>query len=128
MTVQALGGTGALKVGADFVRKFAPGAQVWISDPSWENHRALFEGAGFTVNTYPYYDSRTRGLNFEGMIAALEQLPAGAIVVLHACCHNPTGVDPTDEQWGQIISTVARARPAAVSRSRLPGLRRRHRR
>ncbi len=106
VTVQALGGTGALKVGADFVRKFAPGAQVWISDPSWENHRALFEGAGFTVNTYPYYDSRTRGLNFEGMIAALEQLPAGAFVVLHACCHNPTGVDPTEAQWGQIISTV----------------------
>ena len=94
VTVQALGGTGGLKVGADFLRKFAPGAQVWISDPSWENHRALFEGAGFTVNTYAYYDAATRGLAFSAMIAALERLPQGTIVVLHACCHNPTGVDP----------------------------------
>ena len=95
ITVQALGGTGGLKVGADFLRRFAPGAQVWISDPSWENHRALFEGAGFTVNIYPYYDPATRGLDFDAMIAALERIPQGAIVVLHACCHNPTGVDPT---------------------------------
>jgi aromatic-amino-acid transaminase len=106
VTVQALGGTGALKVGADFLRRFAPGAQVWISDPSWENHRALFEGAGFTVNTYPYYDAPTRGLDFAGMRAALETLPAGSIVLLHACCHNPTGVDPTAAQWGEIISIV----------------------
>src|SRR5262249_49769719 len=75
LSVQALGGTGALKVGADFLRRFAPGAQVWISDPSWENHRALFEGAGFVVNTYRYYDAATRGLDFAGMIAALEQIP-----------------------------------------------------
>jgi aromatic-amino-acid transaminase len=106
VTVQALGGTGALKVGADFLRRFAPGAQVWISDPSWENHRALFEGAGFTVNTYPYYDAPTRGLDFAGMRTALETLPAGSIVLLHACCHNPTGVDPTAAQWGEIISIV----------------------
>lgn len=106
LTVQALGGTGALKVGADFLRRFAPGAGVWISDPSWENHRALFEGAGFTVHNYPYYDAATRGLDFAGMIAALEKLPAGAIVVLHACCHNPTGVDPTREQWTRIIDAV----------------------
>ena len=78
VTVQAVGGTGALKVGADFLRRFAPGAQVWISDPSWENHRALFEGAGFTVNTYAYYDAATRGLDFAGMLAALEQMPAGS--------------------------------------------------
>jgi len=94
VTVQALGGTGGLRIGADFLRRFAPGAQVWISDPSWENHRALFESAGFTVNSYAYYDSRTRGLDFAGMIASLERIPAGGIVVLHACCHNPTGVDP----------------------------------
>ena len=106
VTVQALGGTGALKVGADFLRRFAPGAGIWISDPSWENHRALFEQAGFTVGTYTYFDAATRGLDFAGMVASLEQLPAGAIVVLHACCHNPTGVDPTPEQWGRIIEIV----------------------
>ena len=106
VTVQALGGTGALKVGADFLRRFAPGAQVWISDPSWENHRALFEGAGFTVNVYPYYDAATRGLDFAGMRATLQTLPAGSIVLLHACCHNPTGVDPTPAQWDEIIGVV----------------------
>jgi aromatic-amino-acid transaminase len=106
ISVQALGGTGALKVGADFLRRFAPGAQVWISDPSWENHRALFEGAGFTVNTYPYFDAATRGLDFAGMRAALAKLPAGSIVVLHACCHNPTGVDPTPAQWNEIVEIV----------------------
>ena len=108
VTVQALGGTGALRVGADFLRRFAPGAQLWISDPSWENHRALFENAGFTVNVYPYYDASTRGLDFDAMIAALERIPAGAIVVLHACCHNPTGVDPSSEQWGRILEVVRR--------------------
>jgi aromatic-amino-acid transaminase len=106
VTVQTLGGTGGLKVGADFLRKFAPGAQVWISDPSWENHRALFEGAGFIVNNYPYYAPNTHGLDFNGMRSALEALPPSAIVVLHACCHNPTGVDPTSEQWDTIIETV----------------------
>ena len=106
LTAQALGGTGALKIGADFLRKFAPAAQVWISDPSWENHRALFEGAGFTVNAYPYYDPSTHGLAFEKMLAALEQIPAGHVVVLHACCHNPTGVDPTPEQWTRVVQTV----------------------
>ena len=106
ITVQALGGTGALKVGADFLRKFAPGAGVWISDPSWENHRALFEGAGFKVGTYPYYDAKTRGLYFDRMIEGLQSLPPGAIVVLHACCHNPTGADPTAAQWTRILDTV----------------------
>jgi aromatic-amino-acid transaminase len=105
-TVQTLGGTGALKVGADFLRRFAPDAQVWISDPSWENHRALFEGAGFTVNVYPYYDAPTRGLDFAGMRGALATLPAGSIVLLHACCHNPTGVDPTPAQWDEIVAIV----------------------
>ena len=106
VTVQALGGTGGLKVGADFLRRFAPGAQVCISDPSWENHRALFEGAGFAVCSYPYYDASTHGLDFEGMRKALDALPAGTVVVLHACCHNPTGVDPTPAQWDEIIATV----------------------
>jgi aromatic-amino-acid transaminase len=106
VTVQALGGTGALKIGADFLRKFNPGAQVWISDPSWENHRALFEGAGFQVNTYPYYDAATRGLDYAGMLAALAAMPARSIVVLHACCHNPTGVDLEPGQWSQILEVV----------------------
>ncbi|HEX6829872.1 MAG TPA: amino acid aminotransferase [Burkholderiales bacterium] len=106
VTVQALGGTGGLKLGADFLRRFNPGAQVWISDPSWENHRALFEYAGFTVNAYPYYDAATRGLNFGGMIQALQAIPGGSVVVLHACCHNPTGVDLAPEQWDQVVATV----------------------
>ena len=105
-TVQTLGGTGGLRVGADFLRRFAPGAQVWISDPSWENHRALFEAAGFTVNTYPYYHAPTHGLAFDAMIKALEAVPEGDVVVLHTCCHNPTGVDPTADQWEKIIATV----------------------
>jgi aromatic-amino-acid transaminase len=108
IVVQALGGTGALKVGADFLRRFAPGAQVWISDPSWENHRALFEGAGFVVNTYAYYDAGKRGFDFSGMVAALEKIPTGSVVVLHACCHNPTGVDPTPAHWPRILEIVRR--------------------
>ncbi len=106
VTVQALGGTGGLKVGADFLKRFSPASQVWISDPSWENHRALFEGAGFTVNAYSYYDPATHGLDFKAMRASLDTMPTGSIVVLHACCHNPTGVDPTTAQWDEIITTV----------------------
>ena len=106
VTVQALGGTGGLKLGADFLRRTAPGAEVWISDPSWENHRALFESAGFKVNNYPYYDAATRGANFPAMLAELRRIPAGSIVVLHACCHNPTGVDLTLEQWVEVIEVV----------------------
>ncbi len=106
VTVQALGGTGGLKVGADFLRRFAPGAQVWISDPSWENHRALFESAGFVVNTYPYYEPASHGLKFDAMLEALQKLPPGAIVVLHACCHNPTGVDLSQAQWTAVIAAV----------------------
>ncbi|WP_119355363.1 amino acid aminotransferase [Azohydromonas sediminis] len=105
-TVQALGGTGALKVGADFLKKLRPDAKVLISDPSWENHRALFTHAGFEVETYPYYDAATRGVNFEGMLAALDAAPAGTIVVLHACCHNPTGADLTPAQWRRVVDTV----------------------
>ncbi len=106
LTVQTLGGTGALKIGADFLRQILPGAQVAISNPSWANHQALFEAAGFPVISYDYYDAATHGLNFPGMMAALEALPAGTIVVLHACCHNPTGVDPSPEQWTQIARTI----------------------
>src|SRR5438876_5577391 len=106
VTVQALGGTGALKIGADFLRRFATVAQVWISEPSWENHRLLFESAGFKVNVYPYYDEKSHGLDFDAMMATLAHLPAGSIVVLHACCHNPTGADPTAAQWPAIIEIV----------------------
>ncbi|WP_075792524.1 amino acid aminotransferase [Massilia putida] len=106
VTVQALGGTGALKIGADFLKRFSPDSQVYISDPSWENHRALFESAGFTVNTYAYYDPATKGVNFAGMLADLKAMPEGAIVLLHACCHNPTGAELNADQWGQVIQVV----------------------
>ena len=105
-TVQCIGGTGGLKVGADFLKRLNPDAKVLISDPSWENHRALFTNAGFTVESYPYYDAATRGINFDGMLAALNAAPAGTIVVLHACCHNPTGYDITPEQWDDVIAAV----------------------
>ncbi|CAM5796120.1 amino acid aminotransferase [Rhizobacter fulvus] len=105
-TIQALGGTGGLKVGADLLKRMNPAAKVLISDPSWENHRALFEGAGFVVEQYPYYDAVSRGINFDGMLAALNAAPAGTIVVLHACCHNPTGYDITTAQWSQVIAAV----------------------
>ena len=106
VTVQALGGTGGLKIGADFLKRINPGAEVWISEPSWENHRQLFEAAGFTVKSYPYYNPATHGLDFPGMLRALQALPAGTIVVLHACCHNPTGVDLAPEHWNQVLETV----------------------
>jgi aromatic-amino-acid transaminase len=106
VTVQAIGGTGALKIGADFLKRFAPDAQVYISDPSWENHRALFESAGFKVNNYTYFDAATHGVNFAGMLADLKAMPAGSIVLLHACCHNPTGADLTTEQWTEVIGTI----------------------
>ena len=105
-TVQGIGGTGGLKVGADFLKKLNPNAKVLISDPSWENHRALFSQAGFTVETYAYYDAAARGVNFAGMLADLQAAPPGTIVVLHACCHNPTGYDITAAQWDQVVSTV----------------------
>jgi aromatic-amino-acid transaminase len=106
VTVQALGGTGGLRVGADLLRRIAPYAQVWISEPSWENHRALFESAGFAVNNYPYYNAATHGVNFGAMRDALRNMPEGSVIVLHACCHNPTGVDLTKEQWGEVAETV----------------------
>jgi aromatic-amino-acid transaminase len=106
VTVQALGGTGGLRVGADLLKHISPDATVWISDPSWENHRQLFEAAGFVVRNYPYYDAKTHGLNFSQMKSALEGMAAGSIVVLHACCHNPTGVDLSQEQWQAVLDIV----------------------
>ena len=108
-TVQALGGTGGLKVGADFLKKLQPSAKVLISDPSWENHRALFTSAGFVVESYPYYDAATRGVRFAEMLGALKGAPAGAVVVLHACCHNPTGCDIDAAQWQQVVDACREA-------------------
>ncbi|WP_280191613.1 amino acid aminotransferase [Delftia sp. PS-11] len=105
-TVQAIGGTGGLKIGADFLKKISPSAKVLISDPSWENHKAIFTNAGFEVGTYAYYDAANRKVNFEGMLADLNAAAPGTIVVLHACCHNPTGYDITPEQWDQVIAAV----------------------
>ncbi|TAL78696.1 MAG: aspartate/tyrosine/aromatic aminotransferase [Burkholderiaceae bacterium] len=109
LTVQALGGTGALKIGADFLRRLLPDSKAYISNPSWENHRALFERASFKVETYPYYNAQTHGIDFPGMLAALKAMPEQSVVVLHACCHNPTGVDPSIEQWAQIAQAVKEA-------------------
>jgi aromatic-amino-acid transaminase len=103
-TFEALGGTGGLKIGADFLRRLNPQAGVYISDPSWENHRALFEAAGVAVGTYPYYDPQTKGVRFEALRQTLSGLAAGSIVVLHACCHNPTGVDLDEAQWRSIVA------------------------
>ena len=105
-TVQAIGGTGGLKIGADFLKKISPQAKVLISDPSWENHRAIFQNAGFEVGSYHYYDAATRSVNFDGMLADLNAAAPGTIVVLHACCHNPTGYDLTAAQWDQVIAAV----------------------
>ncbi len=105
-TAQGIGGTGGLKIGADFLKKLGPSAKVMISDPSWENHRALFTQAGFEVVSHPYYDAARRGINFEGMLAALNSAETGTIAVLHACCHNPTGYDISATQWDQVIAVV----------------------
>jgi aromatic-amino-acid transaminase len=103
VTAQALGGTGALKIGADYLKKLLPETTIYISDPSWENHRALFEAAGFPVATYPYYDADTRGVDFAAMKAKLASLPAGSVILLHACCHNPTGADLSAAQWQEVV-------------------------
>ena len=105
-TIQTLGGSGALKVGADFLKRYFPDSAVWVSDPTWENHVAIFAGAGFEVHNYPWFDSATRGVNFPAMLAALQQLPPRSIVLLHPCCHNPTGADLTREQWDRVIEVL----------------------
>ncbi|MEN9759185.1 MAG: hypothetical protein RL676_334 [Pseudomonadota bacterium] len=104
ITLDTLGGTGGLKVGADYLKRLLPGSAVAISDPTWENHRGVFEGAGFTVNAYTYYDPKTHGLDFGGMVTSLKGMPDRSIVLLHACCHNPTGVDLTDQQWEEVVA------------------------
>jgi aromatic-amino-acid transaminase len=113
-TVQALGGTGGLKIGADFLHKLNPKATVLISDPSWENHRGIFRDAGFEVGTYPYYDAQKRGINFDALQATLNAAAAGTIVVLHACCHNPTGYDLTPAQWDQVVAAVKARKLVAI--------------
>ncbi|MBC7715541.1 MAG: aspartate/tyrosine/aromatic aminotransferase [Pseudorhodobacter sp.] len=114
-TVQTIGGSGGLKVGSDFLKRYFPNANVWVSDPTWDNHRAMFEGAGFTVNTYPYYDAASGALNFAGMLEAFKgqgsgdnnsAIPEASIVLMHACCHNPTGVDLTAAQWAELIPVI----------------------
>jgi aromatic-amino-acid transaminase len=109
ITAQALGGTGGLKIGADLLKRFFPNATVYISTPSWENHRALFEAAGFAVDTYRYYDAQSHGLDFDGMMEDLRDLPSQSIAVLHACCHNPSGVDLNEDQWRQVVDLLADA-------------------
>jgi aromatic-amino-acid transaminase len=104
VTAECLGGTGALRVGGDFVKRLDTNAPAAISAPSWENHRGIFESAGYQVLEYAYFDPKTRGVDFEGMVKALESFPAKTLVILHACCHNPTGADLTPEQWKKIIS------------------------
>ena len=105
-TIQTVGGSGALKVGADFLKRFFPDAQVWVSDPTWDNHRSMFDGAGFVVNDYPYYDDSTGTIDIDGMLETLQRLPKRSIVLLHPCCHNPTGVDLSQAQWRQVIKVL----------------------
>ena len=105
-TIQSIGGSGALKVGADFLKRFFPNSEVYVSNPTWDNHRSIFEGAGVKVNDYPYYDAKTGGVNFEGMLNAIKAMPEKTIVLMHPCCHNPTGVDLTKQQWDEVIQVL----------------------
>jgi aromatic-amino-acid transaminase len=102
-TVQTIGSSGGLKVGAEFIKRWLPASGVWISDPSWDNHLAMFEGAGIAVQRYPYYDAKTGGVRIDAMCEAIAKLPPKSVVLLHACCHNPTGVDLTRAQWDALI-------------------------
>lgn len=105
-SIQTLGGSGALKVGADFLKRYFPGARVWVSDPTWENHIAIFEGAGFEVSTYPWFDDETNGVRFEDFLEKINTLPERDIVLLHPCCHNPTGADLSDAQWDEVVKVL----------------------
>ncbi len=109
-TIQSVGSSGGLKVGADFIRRWLPKAQAWVSDPTWDNHRSMFEGAGLAVHSYPYYDPAGGGVRFDAMLDALRAVPEGSVVLLHACCHNPTGVDLTHAQWDVLIPLLAERR------------------
>lgn len=106
VTIQAVGSSGGLKVGGDFIKRYFPTSTMLVSDPTWDNHKAVFEGCGLTVKTYPYYDAATGGLRFDAMIEALKSAEKKSIVLLHACCHNPTGVDLTQEQWQQLVPVL----------------------
>jgi aspartate/tyrosine/aromatic aminotransferase len=110
VTAQTPGGTAALRVAADFVKKVFPTATIWISEPTWPNHPSIFQAAGLAVRTYPYFDSATNGLAFERMLAALAEIPAGDVLLLHGCCHNPTGIDPTNDQWSRIADIVTKGK------------------
>ncbi len=114
-TIQTVGSSGGLRVGADFLKAWFPASEVWVSDPTWDNHRSMFEGCGFKVNSYPYYDAATGGVRFAEMLGAIGALPARSVVLLHACCHNPTGVDLTNAQWDELI-------PVLKSRALIPYL------
>lgn len=114
-TIQTLGGSGALKIGADLLKRYFPNSEAWVSAPTWDNHRSIFEGAGIAVHDYPYYDETTGGVRFDEMLAVLQSLPAQSIVILHPCCHNPTGVDLSKGQWQQLIAV-------AVARNLIPFL------
>ena len=105
-TIQSVGSSGGLKVGADFIARWLPGSAVWVSDPTWDNHRAMFEGAGLAVHTYPYYDASTGGLRFDAMRSTLQGLPKRSVVLMHACCHNPTGVDLSADQWDALVPVL----------------------
>lgn len=105
-TIQTLGGSGALKIGADFIKKWFPDSKVYVSDPTWDNHRSIFEGAGFEVGTYPYYDAEKINVKFDAMMAFFKTLPANTVLILHPCCHNPTGVDLSNEQWDQVLELI----------------------
>jgi len=105
-TIQTLGGSGALKIGADFLKRYFPNSRVWVSDPTWENHIAIFEGAGFDVNTYPWFDAQTNGVRFDALLEKLNTLPEQDIVLMHPCCHNPTGADLTNAQWDAVIEVL----------------------
>jgi aspartate/tyrosine/aromatic aminotransferase len=107
-TAHTPGGTGALRVAADYLHACHPGVTVWSSDPTWENHKKIFQSAGLEQGTYPYFDANGNALDIEGMLSKLETLPQGDVVLLHACCHNPSGVDPTREQWQRIAEVVSR--------------------
>jgi aromatic-amino-acid transaminase len=109
-TLQSIGGSGALRIGADFLKHFFPASAIWISAPSWEKHRVVFESAGLTVHSYPYYDERAGGLHFQQMLDTINNLPERSIVLLHACCHNPTGVDPDAGQWAELVPVFLRRR------------------
>ena len=105
-TIQSVGSSGGLKVGADFLRSWLPRSDLWVSDPTWDNHRSMFEGAGFEVHRYPYYDAAGGTLRFDAMCETLGRCPPRSIVLLHGCCHNPTGVDLTRAQWDVLIALL----------------------